>query len=137
MKVSNWKECIESNSVIKISPDKGKSNSLLETSIGRIDFLNEIIVKNKTSNYIFESYYISILELLHAIVLLKGYKIQNHICLGFYIKEILGREDLFRIFDDLRFKRNSLTYYGKRMDFETSKYAISESIKLIELLKIF
>ena len=83
----------------------------------------------------FEDYYTSILELLQAIVVIEGYKITNHVCLGFYLRDILKREDLYLIFDDLRYKRNSLTYYGKRMDFETAKKAVEKSKKLIESIK--
>jgi len=84
---------------------------------------------------VFEDYYTSIVELIQAIAFSEGYNILNHVCLGFYLRDVLKKEDLFRIFDDLRFKRNSLTYYGNRMDFETSKQAIKKSIKLIKELQ--
>ena len=47
---------------------------------------------------------------------------------------LIKREDLFNTFDDIRFKRNSLTYYGNRMDFATAKDAIEKSKKLIKEL---
>jgi uncharacterized protein (UPF0332 family) len=84
---------------------------------------------------VFEDYYSSVLELLHTIVLLEGYNVGNHVCLGYYLRDILKEEHLFRIFDDCRFKRNSLVYYGKRMDFETAKDAIKKAEKLIAELK--
>jgi len=89
----------------------------------------------KNCNFVFEDYYISILELLQAIAFMKGFNISNHICLGFYLREVSKREDLCIIFDDLRYKRNSLTYYGTRMDFETAKQAIEKSKKLISEIK--
>ncbi len=54
----------------------------------------------------------------------------NDICIAFYLRDVLKREDLYRVFDDLRYKRNSLTYYGNKMDFETCKEAI-EKCKII------
>jgi len=45
---------------------------------------------------------------------------------GFYLRDVLKRKDLFLIFNDLRYKRNSLTYYGRKMDFETAKKTIEE-----------
>lgn len=42
---------------------------------------------------------------------------------------------LFRLFDDLRYKRNSLVYYGKEMDFEVAKDSIEKAKKLIKGLK--
>ena len=44
--------------------------------------------------------------------------------------------DLFRIFDDLRYKINSLTYYGKKMEFETAKEAILKSKRLFNELNV-
>ena len=134
MKEASWDDCVSSNSSIKITPDKEKAKSLVETADGRIDFsAKELNVKN--ANYVFEGYYSSILELLHALVLLEGYKVNNHVCLGFFLRDILKREDLFRVFDDCRYKRNSLVYYGKRMDFETAKNAIEKAKKLVKELK--
>lgn len=135
MKESSWGDCLEYNNSIKITPDKEKSISLIETSKERLTILKEIT--EKTANFIFEDYYSSILEIIHALILLEGFKVNNHVCLGFYIKDILKRDDLFRIFDDCRFKRNSLVYYGKRMDFETAFNTIEKSKLLFnELIKL-
>ena len=65
----------------------------------------------------------------------KGYNILNHICLGFYLRDVLNREDLYILFDDLRFKRNLLTYYGSRMDFETAKQAIEKCKRIVKELQ--
>jgi len=86
-------------------------------------------------NYIFEGYYSSILEMLHAVVILKGYKVNNHICLGYYLRDVLKRDDLYRIFDDCRYKRNSLVYYGRKMPLETAEDAIRKCISFIDKLE--
>ena len=135
MKESNWEDCLKSHSVLKTSIDKAKANSLKEISLGRIKYLEKQDITKDTSNYIFEGYYASLNELLHSIASSKGYKILNHVCIGFFLKEILKKEDLFRTFDDLRFKRNGLAYYGKEMEFEVAKDAILKSKKLIKELK--
>lgn len=134
MKESTWTECLESGNSINITPDKAKAKSLIETARGRLEYISGQAVNDKTANYIFEGYYSSLLELLHSIVLSRGFKVGNHICLGFYLRDILKREDLFRLFDDCRFKRNSLIYYGKKMDFETAKDSIERCTSLIEKL---
>lgn len=132
--IASWKECLEYNSAFKITPNKEKAKSLIETADERINSSLRKLNK-KTANFIFEDYYSSILELLHAIIILDGYKIINHVCLGYYLKDILKKENLFLRFDDLRYKRNSLTYYGKRMDFETAKNSIKQCKDLIKNLK--
>ena len=134
MKESSWGECLNYSSAIKITPDKEKAASLIETAEERISAsLRELTGKN--ANYIFEDYYSSILELIHALVLVKGYKVNNHLCLGYYLRDVLKNDELFRLFDDCRFKRNSLVYYGKRMDFETAKDSIEKAKRLIKELK--
>jgi len=134
MKSLSWNDCLNYYESISITPDKEKTKSLIETAEDRIKYSNKEM-NEQTANYIFEDYYSSLLELLHALVLLRGYNVKNHVCLGFYIRDILKREDLFIVFDDCRFKRNSLVYYGKRMDFETSKQAIEKCKKLIKEIK--
>lgn len=129
MKEACWEDCIQTYSSVKVSPDKEKVKSLRETAEGRLSVVTKEI-NEKNANYVFEDYYSSLLEMLHAIVLLDGYKVDNPICLGYYLRDILKKENLFRAFDDCRFKRNSLIYYGKRMDFETAKYAIENGKKL-------
>ena len=133
MKEASWNDCIYSNSAVKITPDKEKAKSLIETAEDRIKFLIRSL-NEKTANYIFEDYYSSILELAQALVILDGYKINNHVCLGFFLRDVLEKENLFRLFDDCRYKRNSLVYYGKRMDFETAKDAIEKAKRLMNKL---
>ena len=133
MKAASWADCLDHNDSIKVTPAKEKAKSLMETSEERIKCSNKD-VNAKTSNYIFEDCYSSVLELVYSIVLLHGYKVDNHICLGYYLRDVLKRDDLFRLFDDCRYKRNSLVYYGKRMDFETARQAIEKAKKLIKEL---
>jgi len=133
MKEANWKDCIINNSAKKTSPDLKRAESLIETANERIGLIKEINEKN--CNFVFENYYTSLLELLQALTFKNGFNILNHVCLGYYLRDILNREDLFRIFDDVRYKRNSLTYYGKRMDFETVKDAVNRCRKMFKIIK--
>lgn len=93
------------------------------------------MLNEENANYIFENYYSSLLEFLHALTILKGFVVNNHICLSYFLRDILKRNDLFRIFDDCRFKRNSLVYYGKRMNFETAIDIIEKTKNLIKELE--
>ena len=129
MKDTNWNDCLMNKSAVKITPDINRAESLIETAKERISLIKEINKKN--CNFVFEDYYTSLLEILQAINFKKGFNIINHICLGFYLRDIFQREDLYLLFDDIRFKRNSLTYYGSRMDYETAKQAIEKCKRLI------
>ncbi|HLC53912.1 MAG TPA: hypothetical protein VJK03_05195 [Candidatus Nanoarchaeia archaeon] len=132
MKETNWNECLANRSAKSITPDINRANSLIETAKERIGLIKEINEKN--CNFVFEDYYTSLLELLQAMTFKKGFNILNHVCLGFYLRDILKREDLYLLFDDIRFKRNSLTYYGHRMEYETAKQAIEKCRKIIKEL---
>ena len=134
MREASWDDCIENNSAVKVSSDISRTKSLIETSDERINLIKDFDEKN--CNFVFEDYYTSIMELLQALVTAKGYKISNYMCLGYYLRDVIKRKDMFIIFDDMRYKRNSLTYYGKRMDFETAKQAIEKCKKLIEDIEI-
>ena len=135
MKEANWDDCIINNSAKIVSLDLKRAESLIETAKERINLIKEINEKN--CNFIFEDYYTSLVELLQAENFKKGFNVLNHICLGYYLRDVIKREDLYRIFDDLRYKRNSLTYYGNRMDYEIAKQAIEKCKKIIkEITKI-
>lgn len=136
MNESSWDECIESCTSLKISPDKAKSRSLIETAQGRIAYVKNNELNEATASYIFEGYYSSVLELMHALLCLKGYKVENHLCIGFYIRDILKKEQMYRLFDDCRIKRNSLLYHGKMQDFSTAKACIEKCIKLVHEIEL-
>ncbi|MCH7568314.1 MAG: hypothetical protein IIA87_02730 [Nanoarchaeota archaeon] len=135
MKEASWNDCIGSNIARKISPDIKRAKSLMETARERIENVSKINEKN--CNFVFEDYYTSLLELLQAITFEEGFNILNHVCLGYYLRDVLKREDLYLIFDDLRYKRNSLTYYGRRMEYEVAKQAIEKCKKLIDEIETF
>ncbi len=132
MRETNWNDCLISHAAKTVSPDLQRAESLIETAQARIDLICDVNEKN--CNFVFEDYYTSLIEFLQAKTFKKGFNILNHICLGYYLRDILKKEELYVLFDDVRYKRNSLTYYGTRMDFETAKVAI-ESCKEI-ILKI-
>lgn len=133
MKESEWEDCIASGNARSVSPDKERAKSLIETSKERTSLIGEVNEKN--CNFVFEDYYTSLMELLQAMCFSRGFNVLNHICLEFYLRDTVKRRDLFEMFDDVRFKRNSLAYYGKRMDFEVACEAIEKCKKLIKELE--
>ncbi len=133
MRDSSWNECLEDNAVRKITPDLERANSLREIAKERMHLFKEVNERN--CNFVLEDCYTSLLEVIQSLAFEKGYNILNHLCLGYFLRDLLKREDLFRIFDDLRYKRNSLTYYGNKLDFEVSKQAIKDCKKIIREVK--
>jgi hypothetical protein len=135
LRENDWQECLINNSSVEITPDFPKVKSLQETAEGRINFLKEVNIDENNASYVFENFYSSVLEYLHALLISKGFKVRNHICSGYYLRDIIKREDLFRLFDDCRYKRNSLVYYGKKLDLVIAKESINKCKQLIIELK--
>lgn len=135
MKEASWHDCIDNNSAKQVSPDIERAKSLIETAEERIKIITRVDEKN--CNFVFEDYYTSLLELLQALVIKEGYNISNHICIGYYIRDVIKRDGLYALFDDVRYKRNSLTYYGNRMEYKTAKDAIETCKRLIKEIMRF
>ncbi len=133
MRMASWANCIESGLVTTVSPDRQRAKSLIETANERINLTDRVNERN--CNFVFEDYYTSLLEIMHAKAILGGYKIKNHICLGYFLRDVLKKDELYVMFDDVRYKRNALTYYGNRMEFEVAEQAIEKCKKLISSLK--
>lgn len=131
MKQANWEDCLFDNSAKEITPDLKRAKSLVETANERISLIKEINEKN--CNFVFEDYYTSIIELLQAMAFSKGYNILNHLCLGFYLRDVLKKEDLFNIFDDLRIKQAE--FEDIRKEFEKELIKLEE--KRQKFLKLF
>jgi len=135
MNLIDWKDCLDEDCVIEVSVNREKANALFKTALARIEFLEKNKIDESSVSFIFEGFYSSALEILHAIIILNGFKVNNHICLGFFLRDEINRSDLFRKFDDGRYKRNSLMYFGKDMDYSVGKDSLENIEFLIEELK--
>jgi hypothetical protein len=135
---ASWEECEDSASAVRISPDRVRAGVLAETARARIRFAMAGPVAEDTANFVFENYYTSVLEMLTAVILLGGYKIENHVCAGFYLRDVLKRDNLFRLFDHCRSRRNALVYYGRKADLVSAKESIGKAGLLMkELSAVF
>jgi hypothetical protein len=135
-KEANWGDCIFYKTARAVTPDIARSRFLLKASKERAEYLETLEETDKGINFIFEGYYTSIIELIQSITTLEGYNILNHLCLGYYLRDILKKETLFRIFDSCRIKRNGLIYYGKMMEFEIAKQALEQAKILFNELNL-
>ena len=70
--------------------------------------------------------YDSLRELLEALCISKGYKVLSHICIGELLKDILDEFD-YDDFDRLRYIRNSINYYGEKVDFDQGNEIIKKT----------
>jgi hypothetical protein len=118
-------ECFRKGLIKKTKIDEELVKSLIEMSN-----IKEITVKTATINEINVSAYVSLAydslrEILEALCILKGYKVLSHICIGELLKDILEDFD-YEEFDRLRWIRNSINYYGEKVEFEQGKKVIQK-----------
>jgi hypothetical protein len=78
--------------------------------------LSEITASSKISLL-----YDSLRELLEALALKNRFKIYNHECYTYFLKEVLNESAKAEEFDELRKVRNSINYYGKEVSIQETK----------------
>jgi len=129
------KECFRKELIKKTKVDEELIKSLIEMSN-----IKEITVKKANIDKVNISAYVSLAydslrEVLEALCISKGYKVISHICIGELLKEIL--EDFeYEEFDRLRWIRNSINYYGQKIDLEEGKEIIKKIFKIkMKILK--
>lgn len=103
-----WRECIQHGEVFRIQVDPDKARGLQETAINRLNFLESLEVKTDSVNFLFEGYYASLIEVVHALAIFQGYKIMNHECSGAFVREYFQDAQLHNIFDKCRINATHL-----------------------------
>ncbi len=112
----DWNNCIEEGDSVKITKNKKRALFLVEQAENTLDILDKIKIDESNVSVFFTNYYDALLELMHGLMNYEGYKVKNHYCLGYYIRDMLDDQQSFRVFDRARLLRNSMIYYGERFD---------------------
>jgi len=118
-------ECFKKGLIKKTMIDKELIKSLIEMSR-----IKETAVKTANIDEITISAYVSLAydslrEILEALCILKGHKVLAHICIGEFLKDVLENFD-YAEFDRLRWIRNSINYYGEKIEFEQGKEIVAK-----------
>jgi len=114
-KNSDWKSCMDSLTAKRIRPDKGKIKSLLKSSGSKLESEGRLEMDDVTATSKFSLAYESLRESLEALAIKKGYKIYNHECYTYFLKEIIRESEKGDEFDSIRKIRNAVNYYGKEL----------------------
>ncbi len=109
-----WEDCIRKKLVKKVSLDKSLINSLMELSEDKENAQDSLSDKFSESKVSLQ--YDSLRILLEVLTLTKGYKVYNHECYVYFLKNILNKSLLADDFNEFRKLRNSINYYGKRIN---------------------
>ena len=121
-----WNECISSRTAIKVSPNRERASSLLKSAKNMSNFVTSINIDESNAPILLKNFYESLLEVLHSLLYSKGYKVLDHVCVGFFIRDELRDAESFNIFDKYRKIRNSIVYYGESVEKEVAEDGIME-----------
>jgi len=117
--------------VRKVSPDKSRAEFLMEEARVSLEGLKERIkvmgINNKNSNSIIKDCYDIIMEIIRAKLLLKGYSSSGayaHEAEVSYFKKLGFLDSEVFFLNELRYFRNSITYYGKLLDREYARKVV-------------
>ena len=115
-------ECFQKGLIKKTEVNENLIKSLIEMSK-----IKENAVRKAGVDNVNVSAYISLAydSLREAICISKGYKVLSHICIGELLKNIF-KEFEYEEFDRLRWIRNSINYYGTKVEFKQGKEIISK-----------
>ncbi|MFH1229301.1 MAG: hypothetical protein V1678_02655 [Candidatus Aenigmatarchaeota archaeon] len=118
-------ECFRKGLIKKTRIDTELVKSLTEMSD-----IKEMAVRKAGIDDVNISAYVSLAydalrEALEAICISNGYKVLSHICIGELLKDLF-KDFEYDEFDRLRWIRNSINYYGTKVEFKQGKEIISK-----------
>jgi len=128
----DFDECLKRRIAKEIKEDQELITSLLKTSQNKFDSATKLKLSEITSNSKISLLYDSLRELLEALAIKNGYKIYNHECYTYFLKEILNESQKGDEFDELRKIRNNINYYGKDISIEEAKEVLNRITRLRE-----
>ncbi len=133
----NFEFSLKCGKVKKVMPNKIRASSLFKSSVQAIETAKAIPLDIITSKTILRELYEGLREYCEAIGYLNGYKFLDHESIGFFLRDVLKEQSIFKKFDRYRRLRNGINYYGNDIEIETVKDAISEIPKIIKKLKSY
>jgi len=119
----------------KIYPDKIKAKSLIKSSKQALYSARKIVLETDTLKTILRELYEGLRQYCEAIGYEHGYKFLSHESITYFINEILKDNKTAVKFDRYRKIRNAINYYGNDISEETTREALVEIPKLIEILE--
>jgi hypothetical protein len=133
----DFNECIKKKIAKEVTKDEELIASLIKTSQNKLDSGSKLELNDITSSSKISLLYDSLRELLEALAIKNGYKIYNHECYTYFLKEILNESNKGDEFDDLRKIRNSINYYAKDISIKEAEDVLERLRKLRgEILKL-
>ena len=133
----DFNDCLKKRIAKEVKQDGELIKSILKTSQNKLDSQNKLELNEITSISKISLLYDSLREVLEALAIKRGYKIYNHECYTYFLKEIVNESSKGDEFDELRKIRNGLNYYGKDISIEEARNVLKRIRTLLEeILKL-
>jgi len=127
----------------KITPDKARAEFLIKESEKSLQGLKERVkiigVNDNNANSIIKDCYDIIMELIRAKLFLRGMSCSGnyaHEAEVAYFQELGFPESEVSFLNEIRYYRNSITYYGKILDKEYAEKVYDFLNKILKKLKV-
>jgi len=140
--VKNFEEFLEEGTVKKITPDKQRAKSLILEAERKLKLLEKNITKigldDENANDYIEYCYNILIFVVRGKMLLQGYASAGqgaHEAEIVFTKKMGFKASEVEFFDQLRYFRNGILYYGKRFDAEYATKTITFTKQTYEKLK--
>jgi len=138
MILKKFEEFVKSRIVKKQNPDEERAKSLLKESKEKLNFFEKVrkkLGKELNSNYVIETCYDVLIEILRAKLLVKGFKTDSHEAEVSYMRNLGFSENDVNFMNQLRYFRNGIKYYGKIFEKEYSDKVIKFLYYVLHRLK--
>lgn len=122
-------DCYKRNFIKKTRKNPELIKSLIEMSNIKESTIKSAKVNGKNISAYFSMAYESLREILEAICISYGYKVTSHFCLGELLRKLIKDFD-FNGFDRIRYARNSVNYYGIKIEFQQGKELIRKIFEM-------
>jgi len=136
--LKKFEEFLNSGVVRKQTPDGERAKSLIIESKEKLKFFEKVKERLGTEelspNYVIETCYDVLIELLRAKLLTLGYKTDSHETEVSYMKNLGFSEQETDFMNQLRYFRNGIKYYGKILNQEYSTKVMKFMYKTIPKL---
>ena len=113
-------ECKRNGLIKKTEINEELIISLVEMADSKEDAVKTAQINEKNISAYVSLAYDALRETLEAVCCSKGYKVLSHICIEELLRELIPEFD-HETFDRIRWIRNGINYYGKKVDLEQGK----------------
>jgi len=105
------------------------AHSLVEMANIKETAVTKAVIDEVTVSAYVSLAYDALREVLEALCITQGYKVLSHVCIGELLKDIFDDFD-YEEFDRLRWIRNSINYYGEKVEFKQGMEIIQKTLAM-------